>query len=110
MEVCYGDRCGTVCFDGWDDNYASLMCEQLGFGPSGEAADFGPGTGVLLMEILMCSLNDTFPSSCSHYGLGVTIGCDRSKDIGVKCREGSTTTSEQGTTSNMLSLRMHIRI
>ena len=86
VEVCYGDRCGTVCFDGWDDKYASLVCDQLGFGPSGEAADFGPGTGTVLMEILMCSFNDTFPSSCSHYGLGITIGCDHSNDIGIKCK------------------------
>ena len=86
LEVCYSDRCGTVCFDGWNDEYASLVCAQLGLGQSGEAADFGPGTGIILMEIVMCSSNNTFPEKCSHYGLTFTIGCYHSKDIGVKCK------------------------
>ena len=80
------------------------MCEHLGFGPSGEAVNFGPGTGAILMEILMCPLNNTFPSYCSHYGLGITIGCDHSKDIGVKCRKNSTATNMQGTTTTILYL------
>ena len=84
--MCYNDRCGTLCFDGWNDKYASLVCAQLGFGQFGESSDFGPGTGTILMEINMCSLNDTFPDNCNHYGIGITVGCNHNEDIGIKCK------------------------
>ena len=74
-----------MCSNSWDDQYASLVCTQLGFGSSGELADFGPGTRNVLLEIVMCSINDTVLASCSHYGFGITVGCGHSKDIGIKC-------------------------
>ena len=87
VEVHYNGRWGTVCSnDGWNDKYASLVCAQLGFGPSGETANFEHGTGTLFLEIVQCSLNLTFPAGCSHYGVGVTRGCGHSKDVGVKCQ------------------------
>ena len=86
VEVYYSGSWGTVCSDGgWNNEYASLVCAQLGFGTSGESADFGPGYGNILLEIIECSLNHTFPASCSHYGIYVRLRCDHSKDIGVKC-------------------------
>ena len=64
------------------------MCSQLGFGSSGKPADFGPGSGEVLMEIVNCTLNDAFPwpVKCNHYGVSITVGCDHSKDIGIKCK------------------------
>ena len=86
VEVYYSGRWGTVCSDEvWNDNYATMVCAQLGFGTSGVSADFGPGRGNLLLEIVMCSINDTFPASCIHYGVDISVGCDHSKDVGVKC-------------------------
>ena len=85
VEVYYSGRWGTVCNDGWTDQYASLVCAQLGFGSSGELADFGAGRGNILLETIMCSLNDTIPDSCVHYGVGITVGCDHNDDVGVKC-------------------------
>ena len=85
VEVYYSGRWGTVCSNRWDDHYASLVCTQLGFGSSGELADFGPGTGSVFLEIVMCPKNDTILASCTHYGVGITVRCDHSKDIGVKC-------------------------
>ena len=74
-----------MCNDGWTDKYASLVCAQLGFGSSGELAYFGAGTGNIFLETLMCSLNNTIPASCSHYGVGVTVKCNHNDDVGVKC-------------------------
>ena len=85
VEVYYSGRWGTVCSDGWNDNYASLMCVQLGFGSSGELADFGPGTGSVLLEMVTCSLNDTILANCGHYGVGVTVHCNHNRDISIKC-------------------------
>jgi len=84
LEVYYNGRWGTVCNDGWNDKYASLVCAQLGFGSSGSLTDFGPGTGNILLDKVKCSLNDTILASCGHYGVGI-VGCDHSKDVGVIC-------------------------
>ena len=74
-----------MCNNGWDDNYASLVCTQLGFGSLGELADFGGGTGDILLENIMCTTNDAVLASCGHYGVGITVRCDHSRDVGVKC-------------------------
>ena len=39
----------------------------------------------VLLELVMCSINTTFPANCIHYGAGITIGCGHSLDVGVKC-------------------------
>ena len=85
LEVYYSGRWGTVCTNnGWSDEYASLVCAQLGF-RSGKSADFGPGSGVVLLELVMCSINNTLTASCNHYGVGITVGCGHPQDVGVKC-------------------------
>ena len=85
LEVYYSGRWGTVCTNNkWSDEYASLVCAQLGFG-SGELANFGPGYETVLLELVMCSINTTFPANCIHYGAGITVGCGHSLDVGVKC-------------------------
>ena len=85
VEVYYNGIWGTVCNDGLNDKYASLVCTQLGFGSSGNLAYFGPGTGNIHLDSVICSMNDTVLASCGHYGVGITIGCDHSKDSGVTC-------------------------
>ena len=84
VEVYYRGEWGTVCNDGWNDVHASLVCVQLGFGSSGKLADFGAGTGNLFLQTL-CSMNDTILAACGHYGVGINVGCDHSKDVGIKC-------------------------
>ena len=85
LEVYYSGRWGTVCNNGWNDKYASLVCAQLGFGSSGKLADFGAGTGSIFLENVRCSSNDIILASCSHYGVGITVLCNHNDDVGVKC-------------------------
>ena len=83
----YNGRWGTVCINEWDDKYADLVCAQLGFGSSNELADFGPGTGSVLLEIFTCSFNDKVLASCGHYGVDIRVQCNHNRDIGVKCND-----------------------
>ena len=31
VEFCSSDRWGLVCYDGWDNNDATVVCRQLGY-------------------------------------------------------------------------------
>ena len=73
-----------MCNDGWTDKYASLVCKQLGF-ESGNLANFGSGTGNIYLDNVICSVNDTVLASCGHYGVGITVNCYHSKDVGITC-------------------------
>ena len=81
----YNGRWGTVCNNGWDDLNSNLVCAQLGFGSSGKLSFFGPGELDIFLDNVMCSIKDTVFASCGHYGVGITVRCDHSKDVGIKC-------------------------
>ena len=85
VEVYYNGRWGTICNDGWNDEYASLVCAQLGFGSSGILTNFGAGTSNIFLDNVHCSMNDTLLASCGYYGVGITVGCNHNNDVGVKC-------------------------
>ena len=85
VEVYYNGRWGTVCNDGWNDKYASMVCAQMGLGSLGELADFGPGPGSIFLEKVICPVNATILASCGHYGVGITVQCNPYRDVGVKC-------------------------
>ena len=85
VEVYYNGRWGTVCYDGLNDTFASLVCAQMKLGSSGEFAYFGTGTENILLEGVLCSPNTTVLASCGHYGVGITVLCNRYRVVGVKC-------------------------
>ena len=88
VEVYYNGRWGTVCNDGWDEEDANIVCRQLGF-ESSELADFGPAANnEILLDNVMCSINDTTLAGCGHYGVYIKVGCNSNnnyKVAGVKC-------------------------
>ena len=88
MEVNYNGEWGTVCDDGWDDTDAGVVCRQLGFGSSGTAigsAGFGQGSGLILLDSVLCTGNESILARCGHLGVQVTRSCDHTNDAGVKC-------------------------
>ena len=88
MEVYYNGQWGTVCDDGWDDTDAGVVCRQLGFGSSGTAigsAGFGEGTGLIWLNSVTCTGNESMLLSCGHLGVGITDSCYHYEDAGVRC-------------------------
>ena len=85
LEVYYNGRWGTVCNTGWDDNNSNVVCMQMGYQASKSTEEFGPGTGKILLDNVICPKNVTTLANCGHYGIGITLSCDHSKDVGIKC-------------------------
>ena len=85
VEVYFNGRWGIVCDNEWNEKKVQMVCMQLGLGSTGTPKSFAAGTGKIFLNNLICSENDTILASCGHYGVGITVHCDRSKDIGVKC-------------------------
>ena len=76
VEVYYNGRWGSVCYYGWDEHDANIVCKQLGF-TSAELVNFGTRQGTdILLDNVMCSSNDTILASCSHYGVGIKVQCN----------------------------------
>jgi deleted-in-malignant-brain-tumors protein 1 len=78
---------GTVCDDDWDLNGARVVCRQLGFQNAEAAfddAEFGEGTGPILLDNFNCAGNESSLFSCSHQGVGIN-NCDHDEDAGVRC-------------------------
>ena len=87
VEVSYNGEWGTVCDDSWDTNDASVVCRSLGFAGALEAvssAGFGQGTGIIVLDDVNCSGNESSLFECSNPGLGVN-NCGHSEDAGVRC-------------------------
>jgi len=85
VEAYYNGEWGTICDSKWNNNKATMVCMQLGLGSLGIPSKFGPGTGKIFLNNILCSKNNTVIANCGHYGVGITLNCDHSKDVGVKC-------------------------
>ena len=84
----YNGEWGTVCDDGWDDTDAGVVCRQLGFGSSGTAigsAGFGQGSGLILLDNILCTGNESTLARCGHFGVNITRSCNHYEDASVRC-------------------------
>ena len=88
VEVYYHSRWGALCYYGWDEHDANIVCRQLGF-KSAEIVDFGTRSGAdILLDNIICSNNDTILASCGHFGVGIRLTCKDNSHYavaGVKC-------------------------
>uniref|UniRef100_A0A3B1K7H2 SRCR domain-containing protein n=1 Tax=Astyanax mexicanus TaxID=7994 RepID=A0A3B1K7H2_ASTMX len=87
VEISINDQWGTVCDDLWDINDGDVVCRQMGCGRAvspAQSSSFGPGSGTIYLDDVVCSGNERSLTKCSHRGLGVN-NCDHSKDAGVVC-------------------------
>ncbi|XP_038068375.1 deleted in malignant brain tumors 1 protein-like isoform X2 [Patiria miniata] len=94
VEVLIGGVWGTVCDDSWGLSDAMVVCRQLDLGEALSApvsAQFGQGSGPIVMDDVACTGSETQLYSCSFTQ---EHNCGHSEDAGVKC-SGSSASSYQ---------------
>ncbi|XP_071481646.1 neurotrypsin-like [Diadema antillarum] len=77
----------TICDDEWGFREAWVICRMLGYPGADSAvknAEFGPGTGTILLDEVMCEGSEIDILECAHDGFGVH-DCDHYEDAGVVC-------------------------
>ena len=78
---------GTICDDSWDLSDAMVVCGMLGY-PGAErassSAEFGQGTGEIVLDDVNCEGDENSLAECSHPGFLVN-DCGHSEDAGVVC-------------------------
>ena len=86
VQVFIGGHWVRICDDGWDDNEASVVCRQLGFGTSGKVKQFQiSGSGeIITTSNFMCSGNEPRLLHCSHDGKNIS-DCNNFDDVEVTC-------------------------
>ncbi|XP_066566452.1 deleted in malignant brain tumors 1 protein-like [Amia ocellicauda] len=91
VEVFHNGLWGTVCDDLWDMADAHVVCQELGCGPAVSApsqAAFGRGTGVIMLDDVVCTGHETSLLNCSSRAPG-DHNCDHSEDASVTCSNGT---------------------
>ncbi|KAL5509568.1 hypothetical protein EMCRGX_G004959 [Ephydatia muelleri] len=87
VEVQLAGQWGTICDDYWNINNARVVCRQLGFNNAVAAvsfAAFGPGTGPIWMDTVICTGNESSIDQCIFPGWGLN-DCSHYEDAGVIC-------------------------
>ncbi|XP_041470836.1 scavenger receptor cysteine-rich domain-containing group B protein-like [Lytechinus variegatus] len=87
VEVFKDGSWGTVCDDNWSSSDARVVCRMLGFQVATRAArgaEFGQGSGSILLDDVGCIGDERNLADCSHSGYGIH-NCGHSEDAGVVC-------------------------
>ncbi|XP_062609505.1 uncharacterized protein LOC134271297 [Saccostrea cucullata] len=87
VEVNLNGLWGTVCDDEFDTRAAQVLCKQLGL-PYAHAFpnNFGPGTGSIWLDDVMCMGSEGNILECNQTEIG-NNDCDHTEDIGVVCTD-----------------------
>uniref|UniRef100_A0A8C4Q6Q1 Serine protease 12 n=1 Tax=Eptatretus burgeri TaxID=7764 RepID=A0A8C4Q6Q1_EPTBU len=87
LEVYHAGVWGTVCDDQWTEHNSVVACRQLGFRSGGTVALqglFGEGTGLILLDDVVCSGWESGLLTCAHSEWG-RHDCSHHEDVSVAC-------------------------
>lgn len=88
VEVCFSGNWGTVCQDNWDSVDSATVCRILGYESKyaipTRSAHFGAATGIILLDNVMCTGNETNILECASQNPG-DHDCTHFMDAGVIC-------------------------
>ncbi|XP_043866150.1 uncharacterized protein LOC6586608 isoform X5 [Drosophila mojavensis] len=89
LEVKYHGVWGSVCDDDFNVRAAQVACNSLGY--YGEAKIekniFGPGSGPIWLDQVMCQGNETSIDLCRHWNWG-EHNCNHTEDVSLRCTAG----------------------
>lgn len=93
IEICVNETWGTVCDTTWTATDAGIACRQLGYQSINATpiynARFGPGSGRILLDNILCNGNEERLVDCPNSGLGMVTGCSgHGDDAGLMCSAG----------------------
>ncbi|XP_059361016.1 scavenger receptor cysteine-rich type 1 protein M130-like isoform X2 [Carassius carassius] len=89
VEVFHRGQWGTVCDNYWDLADAAVVCRELDCGEPVDAlgaAHFGPGSGPIWMNFVVCAGSESTLKNCGSSGWRKNY-CSHNKDAGVICSE-----------------------
>ncbi|XP_071503570.1 scavenger receptor cysteine-rich domain-containing protein DMBT1-like [Diadema antillarum] len=87
VEIYYNGQWGTVCDDWWDIEDANVVCRMLGFEGAFHyscCAEYGQGSGPILLDDVECNGTESNLADCQHNGYGMH-NCGHYEDVGVEC-------------------------
>ncbi|XP_023161208.2 uncharacterized protein LOC111592952 isoform X2 [Drosophila hydei] len=89
LEVKYHGVWGSVCDDDFNLKTAQVACNSLGYyGPAKiEKNIFGPGSGPIWLDQVMCLGNETSIDLCRHWNWG-EHNCNHTEDVSLRCTVG----------------------
>eukprot|EP00057_Strongylocentrotus_purpuratus_P011985 XP_011666459.1 PREDICTED: deleted in malignant brain tumors 1 protein-like [Strongylocentrotus purpuratus] len=91
VEVLQDGSWGTVCGVGWDLRDARVVCRMLGLDGALDAprsANFGQGSGRILLQYVNCDGTEDNLADCAHAGVERYL-CSHTSDAGAMCYFGT---------------------
>ncbi|CAG2215285.1 Deleted in malignant brain tumors 1 protein [Mytilus edulis] len=89
VEIRINGTSGTVCDDKFDNNAATVVCRVLNHNNGGIAVldhRFGPGTGPIWLDDLVCQGNEQYLNQCQTNSKYLNASnCNHKEDVGVIC-------------------------